>query len=151
VFGGIIYILYNVGNRPEPCGTLAYISLGVEILPSTETLNFLWEQKELISLSRLIEHFSLDNLHSKIMFHVASKAFSISKNTAAVDPADLPCDLLTSLLTKAIQMGEMSRLVWLNGLVKHAICADSLYFLYLLLLSISKILASSQPTLWPSS
>jgi hypothetical protein len=37
------------------------------------------------------------------------------------------------------------------GLVKHAIRANSLYFLYLLLLSISKVLASFQPTLWPSS
>jgi hypothetical protein len=63
------------------------------------------------------------------------------------DPIDLPCDLLTSLLMRGIQMGEMSKLGWLIGLVKHAICADSLYFLYLLLLSISKILASSQPTL----
>jgi hypothetical protein len=44
-------------------------------------------------------------------------------------------------------MGEMSRLGWVIGLVKYALRADSLYFLYLLLLSISKILASSQPTL----
>jgi hypothetical protein len=40
-------------------------------------------------------------------------------------------------------MGEMSNMDWLIGLFKHAICA--LYFQYLLLLSISKILASSQP------
>jgi hypothetical protein len=39
-------------------------------------------------------------------------------------------------------MGEISKLGWLIGLLKHAIWADSLYFLYLLLLSISKILAS---------
>jgi hypothetical protein len=60
--------------------------------------------------------------------------------------ADLPCELLTSMLIRGIQMGEMSRLGLLIGLVKHAIQADSLYSLYLLLLSISKILASSQPT-----
>jgi hypothetical protein len=30
-------------------------------------------------------------------------------------------------------MGEMSKLGWLIGLVKHAIWTDSLYFLYLLL------------------
>jgi hypothetical protein len=51
------------------------------------------------------------------------------------DHTDLPCELLTSLLIRGIQMGEMSKLGWLIGLVKHAICADSLYFLYLLLLS----------------
>jgi hypothetical protein len=38
-------------------------------------------------------------------------------------------------------MREMSELGWLIGLVKHSIWADSLYFLYLLLLLISKILA----------
>jgi hypothetical protein len=42
-------------------------------------------------------------------------------------------------------MGEMSKLGWLIGLVKHTIWADSLYFLYLLLLSISN--ASQQPTI----
>jgi hypothetical protein len=44
-------------------------------------------------------------------------------------------------------MGEMSKLGLLTGLVKHVIWAYTLYFLYLLLLSISKILASSQSTL----
>jgi hypothetical protein len=48
-------------------------------------------------------------------------------------------------------MGEKSKLGWLIGLVEHATWADSLYFLYLLLLTISKILASSQSTPWPSS
>jgi hypothetical protein len=54
------------------------------------------------------------------------------------DHPDLPCELLTSLLMRRIQMGEMATLGCLIGLVKHAICADSLYFLYLLLLSILK-------------
>jgi hypothetical protein len=49
------------------------------------------------------------------------------------------CELETSLLMRGIQIGEMSKLVCLIGLIKHAIWADSLYFLYLLLLSISKI------------
>jgi hypothetical protein len=43
-----------------------------------------------------------------------------------------------ALLIRGIQMGEMFKLGWLIGLVKHAICADSVHFLYLLLLSISK-------------
>jgi hypothetical protein len=69
----------------ESCGTLACISLGVDISPSTETLNFLCERKELISFTRLIGNFGLGNLYSKPRCHVVSKAFSISKNTAAVD------------------------------------------------------------------
>jgi hypothetical protein len=58
-----------------------------------------------------------------------------------------PFELVTSLLIRRIQLGEMSKLVWLIGFVKHAICTDSIYFLYLLLFSVSKILASSQLTL----
>jgi hypothetical protein len=51
-----IYSLYNVGDRTEPYGTPACISLGVDILPSTETLNFLCERKELLSLNGLLEN-----------------------------------------------------------------------------------------------
>jgi hypothetical protein len=36
-----IYIPYNVGNRTEPYGTPGFIFLGVDISPSTKTLNFL--------------------------------------------------------------------------------------------------------------
>jgi hypothetical protein len=57
---------------------------------------------------------------------------------------DLLCELETSLLMTGNQREEMSKLGWLIGLVKHAIWADSLYFLCLLLLSISKIVATSQ-------
>jgi hypothetical protein len=63
----------------------------------------------------------------------------------------LLCELETSLLMRGIQIVEMSKLGWLIGLVMHAIWADSLYFLNLLLLSISKILASSQPIQCPST
>jgi hypothetical protein len=38
---------------------------------------------------------------------------------------DLPCELVTSLMIKGSHMGEMSKLGWLIGLVKHAIWADS--------------------------
>jgi hypothetical protein len=61
---------------------------------------------------------------------------------------DLICELETSLLMRGIQIGEMFRLVWLIGVLKYVIWADSLYFLYLLVLSVSKILVSSHPTLW---
>jgi hypothetical protein len=56
---------------------------------------------------------------------------------------DLLCELETPLLIRGIQIGEISELGWLIGLVKHATWADCLYFLYLLLISISKILTSS--------
>jgi hypothetical protein len=36
-----MYILSNIGGRMEPCGTSACMSLGVDISPSTESLNFL--------------------------------------------------------------------------------------------------------------
>jgi hypothetical protein len=42
----------------------------------------LW--KEPISLFKLVENSNLDNLYNKPKCHVVSKAFSISKNTAAV-------------------------------------------------------------------
>jgi hypothetical protein len=44
-------------------------------------------------------------------------------------------------------MGEIPKLGWLMGLVKPSIQVDSLYFIYLLLLSISTALTSSKPTL----
>jgi hypothetical protein len=46
-----MYKLYRVGDRTEPCGTPAYIYiyLGVDISPSTETVNFHCERKELIT------------------------------------------------------------------------------------------------------
>jgi hypothetical protein len=40
-----MYKLYSVGDRTEPCGTPAYMYLGVEISPSNETLNFRCERK----------------------------------------------------------------------------------------------------------
>jgi hypothetical protein len=71
-------------DRTEPCGTPALIIFGADISPSTETENFLFERKELMSLIKLAGKFILDNLYSKPLCHVASKALSISKNTAAV-------------------------------------------------------------------
>jgi hypothetical protein len=48
-FGRIIYIYiyrpYDFGDRTESSGTSACISLGVNISPSTETLNFHCERK----------------------------------------------------------------------------------------------------------
>jgi hypothetical protein len=45
-----------------------------------------------------------------------------------LDHADFPCELLTSLPTRGLQMGEVSTLGWMIGLVKHAIWADSFIF-----------------------
>jgi hypothetical protein len=73
-------------TRMEPCGTPAcIISLGIDILPSTETLNFLREREELISLIRLIENFNLDNLYSKPRCHVFITANSCSLYSLGVD------------------------------------------------------------------
>jgi hypothetical protein len=49
---------------------------------------------------------------------------------------DLLCEMLISLLIRGTQMENFQ-----TGLVEHAIWSDSLYFLYVLLLSIPKILA----------
>jgi hypothetical protein len=40
----LMYKLHIVGDRTEPCGTLACMYFGVDISPSTETLNFLCER-----------------------------------------------------------------------------------------------------------
>jgi hypothetical protein len=65
--GGIIYIyiLYRLGDRTETCGSRACISLGVDISPSTETLNFLFERKELMSLIFSAENFNVNNVYSR--------------------------------------------------------------------------------------
>jgi hypothetical protein len=59
-------------------------SLGVDISPSTETLNLRRERKELMSWISPAENSNFDNLYSRPECHVVSKAFSMSKNTAAV-------------------------------------------------------------------
>jgi hypothetical protein len=81
----IIYKLYRVGARTEPCGTPACISRGVDNSPSTETVNILLVRNELISFIKFAEKYNFDSLYSKPGCHVVSKAFPISKNTAAVD------------------------------------------------------------------
>jgi hypothetical protein len=63
----------------------ACMYLGVDISLSTVTPNFLCEKNDPISLIKLVENCNLDNLQSKPCCHVMSKAFSMSKNTAAVD------------------------------------------------------------------
>jgi hypothetical protein len=40
------------------------------------------------------------------------------------------CELVTSLLIRRIQMGEMSTLGWLMGLFKHAIWVHCISFIY---------------------
>jgi hypothetical protein len=43
--GSLIYKLYSLGDRMEPCDTPASIYLGVANSPSTGTLNFLWDKR----------------------------------------------------------------------------------------------------------
>jgi hypothetical protein len=57
-----MYKLYRVEDRMEPCGTPACMYLGVDISPPTETLKFLCERNELISLMKSVESCNLDNL-----------------------------------------------------------------------------------------
>jgi hypothetical protein len=73
-----------VGDRTELCGTLSFISLGIDISPSTKIVKFLCERSELISLTRLVENSTVDNLYNKPGCHKVSKTL-ISKCTAAVD------------------------------------------------------------------
>jgi hypothetical protein len=74
-----IYMLYKVGDRTEPWGTSALISLDVDISPCTETLNLRCERKELMNFIKLVENSNLDNLYSKQECHVV-------KLTHAVQP-----------------------------------------------------------------
>jgi hypothetical protein len=64
---------------------LLALLLALTFHPRPKTLNFLSERKELISLIWLVENSNLHNLYNKPVCHVVSKAFSMSKNTAAVD------------------------------------------------------------------
>jgi hypothetical protein len=57
---------------------------------------------------------------------------------------DFLCELVTSLLIRGIQMGEMSKLGWLIGFLKHTIWADSLHFHPSFSLSFRSVHASSQ-------
>jgi hypothetical protein len=63
-------MLYTVGDRIEPWGTPAPISLGADISPSTKTLNLCCERKELMSLIKLVENSNFDYLYSKPECHV---------------------------------------------------------------------------------
>jgi hypothetical protein len=63
---------------------LLSVTVSVDILPSTETQNFMLDTKVLIRFIKLAEKSNFDNLYSKTVCHVVSKAFSTSKNTAAL-------------------------------------------------------------------
>jgi hypothetical protein len=69
-------------GHTQPWGTSAFISLGIDISPSTETQSFLPKRA---SLFKRTENSNLEHIHSKPLCHVQSKAFSISTDTAAAD------------------------------------------------------------------
>jgi hypothetical protein len=79
MFEGIsfIYILYKSRGQDR--------TLRHRCSHSTKTLNLRCERKELMSLIKLVECSNFDNIYSKPECNVVSKAFSMSKNTAAVD------------------------------------------------------------------
>lgn len=62
-----------------------------------------------------------------------------------------PYDLLPSLLIRRIQMGELPQLGWLIRFVKHATCAISFSFLYMLLYSTCKTPTSFKSIWWLDS
>jgi hypothetical protein len=76
-----IYELHKIGDMKATCGTAACTSFGVDILPSREALNVLFEENKigLMSLIKLIEICNFDHLHDNLRSRVLSKAFSISK------------------------------------------------------------------------
>jgi hypothetical protein len=76
---------YSVCASTELCGIPALISLGVDNSPSTETLNFLLVRYKLMSFIKFVGNCNFDILYGRPECHVVSKAFSMSKNTAAVD------------------------------------------------------------------
>jgi hypothetical protein len=81
----LIYRLYTVCAGTESCGIPACISLGVDSSPSTKTLNILSDRYQLMNRIKFTGKCKFDSLYSKPGCHVVSKAFSVSKNTAAVD------------------------------------------------------------------
>jgi hypothetical protein len=63
----------------------AFISLGMDISPSIENMNFRSDINELTSLIKYVEIFNLCKLHNKPECRVVSQAFSVSNNTAVID------------------------------------------------------------------
>jgi hypothetical protein len=61
------------------------------------------------------------------------------------------CSFFISSVITGVQMGEISKLGWLICWSSRDMWADSLYFLYVVLGSICKTLASFQYILWSSS
>jgi hypothetical protein len=66
-------------KQPWPCFP------GVDNAPDTGILNFLLVRKEAISLMRPAESCNSDSLYNRPDCRVVSKAFTISKNTEAID------------------------------------------------------------------
>jgi len=64
-----------VRDRREPCDTPGFISVGEYILFLTEVPNFLFDRKELISLTVLPEKLNFRKSYNKPRYHAVSKAF----------------------------------------------------------------------------
>jgi hypothetical protein len=72
VSGDIIYTYAVQGRGQEETLWHPYfISLGTDISPSTEIMNFLCERKELVIVIRLINNFNLKNLYpDEVVFSI---------------------------------------------------------------------------------
>lgn len=74
--------LYNVKDRTDSRSLHACIFLDVDISPLPKIL---FAKEKLTNLFKLVENSNLDNLYSMTACRIVSKAFSVSKSTAAVD------------------------------------------------------------------
>jgi len=123
-------------DRTEPCGTPACISRGANISSSTETLNFLSNRNDLIRMSMLTENCNWYSMYKKPGYHKASEAFSISKNTAAVNT-----QLLEIKVTWSVSLIYWSVVLWWTWQPNWPAC--SMLFLSTCLWSIFKTVFSN--------
>jgi hypothetical protein len=54
--------IHHDSSDVRPFGIPACISVGIQVSPSTEGLNFLFERKKLINFTLLNKNFNSDNL-----------------------------------------------------------------------------------------
>jgi hypothetical protein len=78
-----IHKLYRVGDRTDPYGTPLVFLSGSRHFSFNRNSEFS-VSKEIISLIMLAENFKENNFYKKPGCLLVSKAFSMSKNTAAV-------------------------------------------------------------------
>jgi hypothetical protein len=76
-------------NRTEQrCGTSAFISYGIDISPLVESLNFVWERKELGSIVILLVKIPVYTIYvKKYQGAMMPKAFALSVRQDRMQPS----------------------------------------------------------------